>query len=162
MPFRNPFRLIRRVSPPERPLRDELLRIERLEERAKSLAASFTVAPSVCRVNRVFPRLGDNARLLRSAYATLTDDVHRGLVVTPAAEWLLDHFHLVTAEFVPFDRIALAPTTASWNDYSVSWRVGATRYEITTLPRRRTGHAGRRAGESGGHPSQQRRPDACG
>ena len=96
--MRNPFRPGRRVSPPERPLRDELLSIERLEERAKSLAARFTVGPSVRRVNRVFPRLGDNAGLLRSAYATLADDVHRGLVVTPAAEWLLDHFHLVTAE----------------------------------------------------------------
>ncbi len=99
--MRNPFDVFlggRRVSPPERPLRDELLSIERLEERAKSLAARFTVGPSVRRVNRVFPRLGDNARLLRSAYATLADDVHRGIVVTPAAEWLLDHFHLVTAE----------------------------------------------------------------
>jgi cyclic beta-1,2-glucan synthetase len=94
----NPFRSFPRASPPEKPLRDELLSIERLEERAKSLAARFTVAPASRRARRLFPRLGDNARVLRAAYATLADDVHRGEFVTPPAEWLLDHFHLVTAE----------------------------------------------------------------
>ena len=44
------------------------------------------------------PRLRDNARVLRAAYAALADDVHRGLFITPPAEWLLDHFHLVNAE----------------------------------------------------------------
>ncbi len=92
------FQRFRRAVAPEPPLRDELLSIERLEERAKSLAARFTVAPLRQRVNRVFPRLRDNARVLRSAYAVLADDVHRGQLVTSAAEWLLDHFHLVTAE----------------------------------------------------------------
>ena len=43
----------------------------------------------------VFPRFDDNARVLRAAYRTLADDVHRGEFVTPAAEWLLDNFHLV-------------------------------------------------------------------
>src|ERR1700730_16357108 len=94
----NPFRSFRRASAPEKPLRDELLSIERLEERAKSLAARFTVAPASRRARRLFPRLGDNARVLRAAYATLADDAHRGEFVTPPAEWLLDHFHLVTAE----------------------------------------------------------------
>jgi cyclic beta-1,2-glucan synthetase len=94
----NPFRTFHRVAAAEKPLRDELLSIERLEERAKSLAARFTVAPAFRRVKRVFPRLDDNDRVLRSAYATLADDVHRGQLVTPPAEWLLDHFHLVTAE----------------------------------------------------------------
>jgi cyclic beta-1,2-glucan synthetase len=92
------FQRFRRAVAPEPPLRDELLSIERLEERAKSLAARFTVAPLRQRVNRVFPRLRDNTRVLRSTYAVLADDVHRGQLVTSAAEWLLDHFHLVTAE----------------------------------------------------------------
>src|SRR5260221_2526161 len=86
---------------PEKPLRDELLSIERLEERAKSLAARFTLAPRSWRVRRVAPRLADNARALRAAYALLADDVHRGEAITPAAEWLLDHFHLVTPEIPP-------------------------------------------------------------
>src|SRR3970040_2436179 len=83
----------------ERPLRDELLGIERLEERAKALAASFTVDPSPRRRARnIFPRFDDNARLLHEAYRALADDVRRGGFLTSAAEWLLDNFHLVTAE----------------------------------------------------------------
>jgi hypothetical protein len=94
----NLLRRIGRAHDPERPLRDELLSIERLDERAKSLAARFTIAPPSGRVKHLFPRLSDNARVLSSAYAALADDVHRGQVIAPPAEWLLDHFHLVTAE----------------------------------------------------------------
>ena len=95
------FGLLGSRAPPsaERPLRDELLSIERLEERAKALAARFTVDPDPGRVARsVFPRLDDNARVLSEAYRTLADDVHHGAFVTPAAEWLLDNFHLVASE----------------------------------------------------------------
>ncbi|MBN2371498.1 MAG: DUF3131 domain-containing protein [Vicinamibacteria bacterium] len=83
----------------EKPFRDELLSIERLEERAKSLAARLTVDPNARGGSRnVFPRFDDNARVLRKAYRTLADDVHEGKFVTPAAEWLLDNFHLVASE----------------------------------------------------------------
>jgi cyclic beta-1,2-glucan synthetase len=90
----------RRTPPPpaERPLRDELLSVERLEERAKSLAARFTIGTHRGRAKGLAPRLRENARVLRSAYAALADDVHAGRFITPPAEWLLDHFHLVTAE----------------------------------------------------------------
>jgi cyclic beta-1,2-glucan synthetase len=84
---------------PESPLRDELLSVERLEERAKALAARFTVDPSPGRRFRsTFPRIDDNARVLRQAYRTMAEDVHRGEFVTRAAEWLLDNFHLVESE----------------------------------------------------------------
>ncbi len=45
-----------------------------------------------------FPRFEDNVRVLRGAYRTLADDVRTGQFVVSAAEWLLDNFHLVTAE----------------------------------------------------------------
>ncbi len=81
------------------PLRDELLSIERLEERAAALAARFTVDPGSRRVSRsLFPRFEDNARVLRDAYRALGDDAHRGDFVTPAGEWLLDNYHLVASE----------------------------------------------------------------
>jgi cyclic beta-1,2-glucan synthetase len=83
---------------PEPPLRDELLSVERLDERARSLAARFTVDPSGRAARSVFPRFDDNVRLLRHAYRTLAGDVHRGEFVTAAAEWLLDNYHLVAAE----------------------------------------------------------------
>jgi cyclic beta-1,2-glucan synthetase len=83
---------------PEKPFRDELLSVERLDERARSLAARFTVAPSRRRARSVFPRFDDNVRVLREAYRTLAGDVHRGEFVTPAGEWLLDNYHLVASE----------------------------------------------------------------
>jgi cyclic beta-1,2-glucan synthetase len=89
----------------DKPLRDELLSIERLEERAKHLAARFTLDPSPRhRSKSVLPRLEENARVLSGAYRTLADDVHRGEFVTPAAEWLLDNFHLVTSEILDVRR----------------------------------------------------------
>jgi cyclic beta-1,2-glucan synthetase len=83
----------------ERPLRDELLSIERLDERARALAARFTIAPNPRRRARnLFPRFDENARLLAEAYSTLSQAVHQGEFITPAAEWLLDNYHLVAAE----------------------------------------------------------------
>src|SRR2546429_7136916 len=83
----------------EKPFRDELLGIERLQERALALAATFTIDPSPRRRARnIFPRFDDNARVLRGAYRTLADDVRTGRFVTSAADWLLDNFHVVTSE----------------------------------------------------------------
>jgi cyclic beta-1,2-glucan synthetase len=89
----------RRRREVDKPLRAELLSIERLEERARALAASFTLARNPRRKARpFFARLEDNARMLREAYRVLADDVHRGEFVSPAAEWLLDNFHLIEGE----------------------------------------------------------------
>ena len=105
---------------PDKPFRDELLSIERLEERALALAASFTVDPNPRRRARnIFPRFDDNTRLLHEAYRTLADDVRTGQFVTAAAEWLLDNFHLVTLEIrdihqhLPHTYYRQLPTLAS-------------------------------------------------
>jgi len=82
----------------ERPFRDELHSAERLDERARSLAARFTVDPARHAARSVLPRFGDNVRSLREAYRVLASAVHRGEFVTPAADWLLDNYHLVASE----------------------------------------------------------------
>src|SRR5579862_3912921 len=95
----------RRSAPVERPLRDELLSIERLEERALALAARFTIDPNPRRRARdTFPRFEDNVRVLRATYRTLADDVRHGLFVVTAADWLLDNFHLIAAEISDIHR----------------------------------------------------------
>jgi cyclic beta-1,2-glucan synthetase len=43
-------------------------------------------------------RLEGNAERLREAYLLLAEDVHRSEALPPAAEWLLDNFHMVEAE----------------------------------------------------------------
>ncbi|MCC6651707.1 MAG: carbohydrate-binding protein, partial [Candidatus Eisenbacteria bacterium] len=81
------------------PLHGELLGVERLEERARALAAEFTLARSPQRgPPRLLRRLDHDARALRQTYRTLAGDVRRGEPGTPAAEWLLDNFHLVEGE----------------------------------------------------------------
>ena len=81
------------------PLHGELLGVERLEERARALAAEFTLARDPRRgPPRLLRRLADDARVLRVAYRTLAGDVRRGETGSPAAEWLLDNFHLVEGE----------------------------------------------------------------
>jgi cellobiose phosphorylase len=42
-------------------------------------------------------RLDEHMRALRSAYVALTEDARRGERLSPAAEWLLDNFHTVSA-----------------------------------------------------------------
>ena len=95
------LRIFRRRRPKrESPLRAELLSIERLEERARVLAASFTLArDTMGRSKPFFLRLDDNALVLRDAYRILADDVHRGEFLSPAAEWHLDNAHLIESEF---------------------------------------------------------------
>ncbi|MGZ8261175.1 MAG: hypothetical protein ACXWUL_11635, partial [Caldimonas sp.] len=70
-------------------------------ERALGRAAGLTVDPSGRRRARsIYPRLTDNARVLRHAYRTLAHDVRAGAFVTPATEWFLDNFHLISSELV--------------------------------------------------------------
>ncbi len=81
------------------PLHGELLGVERLEERARALAAGFTLARNPRRgPPHLLRRLSDHTRVLRTAYRILAADVRRGEPIAPAAEWLLDNFHLVEGE----------------------------------------------------------------
>src|SRR5262252_1705892 len=86
-------------GPSEGPLRAELLSVEHLEDRARALAASYTLARHPRRRSyHIVPRLRENARVLRRAYQALADDVRRGASIAPASEWILDNFHVLEAE----------------------------------------------------------------
>ena len=87
------------------PLRGELLGLELLEARARQLAALHTLARGRRRgARRFFARFDQNTRVLRTAYAIVAGDVHRGEAIAPAAEWLLDNFHLIDSEAAQFRR----------------------------------------------------------
>jgi len=45
--------------------------------------------------DRLLRRLAENQRVLRDAYALITDAVARGRQITPAAEWFIDNYHLI-------------------------------------------------------------------
>ena len=76
-------------------LRAELFSIERLEQHAASLAAEQPVTQRRRDGGRVGMRLRDNESLLLAAYRSMAAAVAEGSPVTPAAEWLLDNYHVV-------------------------------------------------------------------
>ena len=105
MKFLNWLLAARRPRAPDKPLRDPLLNIERIEERALALAASLTVDPNPRRRARdTSPRFEDNVHVLRAAYRLLADDVRTGQFVGSAGDWLLDNFHLVASEIADIRR----------------------------------------------------------
>src|SRR5206468_5229529 len=84
--------------PRSRPGAIELLGIEPLEEHARRLAALLTVSSRRRGGSRAhLKRLRHHADALRRVYTSLTDDAKRGEPSSPAAEWLLDNFHIVLA-----------------------------------------------------------------
>ncbi|MFM2485725.1 GH36-type glycosyl hydrolase domain-containing protein [Celerinatantimonas yamalensis] len=77
------------------PVREELFGLERLEEHAISLAKAQHVGDSVPRVLSLHKRLNDNATSLLASYRESAAQLEAGNSVVPAAEWLLDNYHLV-------------------------------------------------------------------
>jgi len=76
----------------------ELLGIEPLEEHARRLAALLTASLRRRGGSRMhLKRLREHTQTLRQVYTSLADDAKRGEPSSPAAEWLLDNFHIVLA-----------------------------------------------------------------
>ena len=76
-------------------IRAELFSAERLEEHAESLAAAQRVSARPITGRSLAVRLQDNESALLEAYRAIAGAVGEGRAVTPAAEWLLDNYHLV-------------------------------------------------------------------
>src|SRR6266705_1247440 len=79
----------------ESPIREELYSIERLEQYAATLAAEHKVAERPQRVSLLLPRLEDNGRKLIAAYKAVVESIREEHTISPAAEWLVDNFHIV-------------------------------------------------------------------
>src|SRR3984885_10720521 len=76
-------------------VRAELFGSERLEQHAASLAAAQGVTQRRSARRSLGALLKDNESVLLAAYRTIGAAVGEGRSVTPAAEWLLDNYHLV-------------------------------------------------------------------
>ena len=79
----------------EVPIREELYSIERLEQYAAFLATEHKIAHKPRHVNLLLPRLEENSRKLIEAYKALAESIRSEHVISPAAEWLVDNFHIV-------------------------------------------------------------------
>src|SRR5688572_733201 len=78
----------------EKPFHAEFYSVERLEQYAQTLAAEHK---TVTRKGRavLLPRLAENGRVLESSYKALVEALRDGRAISPAAEWLVDNYHIV-------------------------------------------------------------------
>ncbi len=73
----------------------EIFGVERSKQHARSLAMSQVVSETPQSIYSIIDRLDDNAEALLEAYGQICSAVASGKAVTPAAEWLIDNYHLV-------------------------------------------------------------------
>jgi cyclic beta-1,2-glucan synthetase len=78
----------------EKPFNAEFYSVERLEQYAQTLAAEHKTVTRKGRA-QLLPRLAENGRLLESAYKALVEALRQGRAISPAAEWLVDNYHIV-------------------------------------------------------------------
>ena len=76
-------------------IRGELFSAERLEAHGVQLALSQTISTKEISHRPLRSRLRDNEAALLSAYRSFAAMVDSERFITPAAEWLLDNFHVV-------------------------------------------------------------------
>src|ERR1041385_2458404 len=96
-PFSVMTRILRRTPDDggELPIREELFSIERLEHYAAEIAAEHKIAEKPHQAPLLLPRLEENSRRVIEAYHALAESIRSEHVISPAAEWLVDNFHIV-------------------------------------------------------------------
>ena len=85
-------------GPVERPNRSEIFGPERFAQHGRSLAETHAAAFATSRTSAFFPRLRENVQVLRETQRYIGTQATTGYDVSPAAEWLLDNFHLIEAQ----------------------------------------------------------------
>jgi cyclic beta-1,2-glucan synthetase len=80
------------------PIRAELLSVERLEELAEAIA-HHRVSPGRRPDLALLSRTRESWRVLLRCYRTLAAVINEERATTPAAEWLVDNFHIVEEVF---------------------------------------------------------------
>ncbi|HEY5883817.1 MAG TPA: glucoamylase family protein [Pyrinomonadaceae bacterium] len=79
----------------EQPLHGEIFSVERLEQYARVLVQEHKTVVTKKGRAELLPRLEDNGRKLIATYRTLIAAIKAGRDISPAAEWLVDNFHIV-------------------------------------------------------------------
>ena len=119
----------------EAPIRAELFGALRFEQHGHSLARAQVVqrGPSRGDTTPFFPRVDKNLESLRSAFDYIALISQSGRYVSPAAEWLLDNFHLVEAQlqqiregvprsyYARLPKLAAAPLAGLPRVYGIAW-----------------------------------------
>ncbi len=80
------------------PIRSEIFGQQRFAQHGRSLGATHRAARGSALLANFFPRLRSNMRTLREAHRYISLQAFTGYDISPAAEWLLDNFHLIEAQ----------------------------------------------------------------
>ena len=122
-------------SGPEPLIGAELFGIQRFEEHGHSLAQAQLVRSSKNWGDSLsfFPRVQENIVALRQSYDYIATISKNGQYVTPAAQWLLDNFHLVEAQlqqineglprnyYADLPKLAVKPLEGLPRVYGIAW-----------------------------------------
>ena len=73
----------------------KLFSIERLEQHGASLAAAQSTSEDPRRAYALRSRVTENGRVLLASYRALARAIKDERAISPAAEWLVDNFHIV-------------------------------------------------------------------
>jgi len=79
----------------EDPIRSEMFSAAHLERHGESLAKAQEVFARPIRGANLAARVAENERVLIAAYKSIGQTIHEQRAITPAAEWLIDNFHIV-------------------------------------------------------------------
>ncbi len=71
------------------------VQFQALKQHAESLATAQTVTEEMSRGRPLIPRVLDNGRVLLNSYRFIARAIQEQHTITPAAEWLVDNFHIV-------------------------------------------------------------------
>ena len=82
----------------EQPIRSEIFGMQRFLEHGHSLASTHEAAITNVRSTVFFPRLNSNILVLEEAQRYIGEQANSGYDISPAAEWLLDNFHVIQAQ----------------------------------------------------------------
>jgi cyclic beta-1,2-glucan synthetase len=80
------------------PIRSEIFGPLRFAQHGRSLGQTHRAAKASSRTANFFPRLHSNISMLRQAQRYIGQQAATGYAISPAAEWLLDNFHLIEAQ----------------------------------------------------------------
>ncbi len=81
------------------PIRSEIFGLQRFAQHGKSLGLTHRNTGSESASESFTPRLRSNIARLRKAYEYIGTQANAGYDISPAAEWLLENFHLLEAQF---------------------------------------------------------------
>ncbi|WP_310384980.1 GH36-type glycosyl hydrolase domain-containing protein [Roseateles sp.] len=80
------------------PIRSEIFGLQRFAQHGRSLGVTHSAERSSAFAASFFPRLRSNIEVLRQAHRYIGEQAKTGYDISPAAEWLLDNFHLIEAQ----------------------------------------------------------------